>query len=602
MDCFRIPGSLPTQGKSNMNDGCDHSFDVIVVGSGAAGLTAAWAASRAGLTVVILEKASVFGGNTALSGGGAWMPNSPALLRHGQKDDPEALLKYLRAIAPMVDSERQRRFLEEAPKLHKALEDELPYFKNAFEWYAGYSDYHPHLGGNPLGRGLWPAPIEFDAIGEEAAALRPSRIRMEMPKGTTRLWMKSRDFKDVAKMYWDGWTLTRYKVFVRFALRILKGTITRRYVATSGKALVIRLRKATKEAGVPLWLSTPLKSLITDNGAVVGVNAEKDGKPVRIKANRGVIVAAGGFEFNKEMRARFQPFVAEDFSSGAPSNTGDGIRAGEAVGAATDLMDGAWWMPALVRPDWPSPSGWDRQSPYQFIVNSAGVRFVNESTNYVSFGQAQIDGHRTGVSHNPVFMITDHYGWTHNIIYGHLPGKPIPREWLDHGSIAVADTLEELAKKIGMFPQQLKATAERFNEFARNGRDLDFQRGESPYDHYYGNPRLKNPNLAEVRQPPFYAIKLGLSDLGTNGGLLTNPNAQVLDKNGRVIPGLYAAGNSSASIMGYSYAGAGATIGPAMTFGWIAANTCAGLVNSARQADASQQEAPAPTRFSQMVG
>ncbi|HKT73750.1 MAG TPA: FAD-dependent oxidoreductase [Steroidobacteraceae bacterium] len=568
-----------------MNDGYDHGFDVVVVGSGAAGLTAAWAAARAGLTVVILEKAAVFGGNTALSGGGAWMPNSPTLLRHGQQDDPAAVLKYLRALAPMVDPERQRRFLQEAPQLHRALEAELPYFRNAFEWYPGYSDYHPHLGGNPLGRGLWPAPIEFDVIGEEAARVRPSRIRMDMPKGTTRLWIKSRDFKDVAKMHWEGWALTRYRVFIRFTWRILKGMITRRYIATSGKALVIRLRKATQEAGVPLWLNTPLKSLIAEGGAVVGVNAERDGKPIRIEARRGVIMAAGGFEFNTQMRARYQPLVAENFSSGAPSNTGDGIRAGEAVGAATDLMDGAWWMPALVRPEWPHPSGWDRQSPYQFIVNGAGARFVNEATNYVSFGQAQIEGQRTGVSHNPVFMITDHHGWTHNIIYGHMPGKPIPQELLDYGSIAVADTLAALARKIGVPPHQLEATAERFNEFARNGRDLDFHRGDSPYDRYYGNPRLKNPNLAQVKQPPFYAIKLGLSDLGTQGGLLTNPNAQVLDKDGRVIPGLYAAGNSSASIMGYSYAGAGATIGPAMTFGWIAANTCAGLADTARPLD-----------------
>lgn len=561
-----------------MRDGYHHTFDVIVVGSGAAGLTAAWAAARLGLSVVVLEKAAVFGGNTAMSGGGAWMPNAPTLLRQKQKDDPEALLKYLQAIAPMVDPERQRRFLDEAPKLHQCLEDELPYFRNAFEWYAGYSDYHPQLGGNPLGRGLWPAPIPFDVIGAEATRLRPGRIQVQMPKGTTRLWMKSRDLKDVAKMHWEGWALTRYKTLLRFCWRIFQGTVTRRFVATSGRALVIRLRKATQERGVPLWLSTPMKSLITENGSVSGVNAEQDGHSVKIEAKRGVIIAAGGFEFNREMREKFQPFLdPPNFSSGAESNTGDGIIAGDAIGAATDLMDGAWWIPALARADWPYPSGWDRQSPYQFIVNGAGRRFVNEATNYVSFGHAQIEGQRTGISHNPAFMITDQYGWTHNIIYGHFPGKPIPREWLEHGAIVVADTWEGLGLKIGVPPNELQATAERFNEFARTGRDLDFHRGESPYDHYYGNPRLKNPNLAEVKQPPFYALKIGLSDLGTKGGLLTNPDAQVLDRHGKVIPGLYAAGNSSASIMGYSYAGAGATIGPAMTFGWIAANTCARL-------------------------
>lgn len=552
----------------------DHEFDVVIVGSGAAGMTAAWTAARAGLRTVMLEKAAVFGGNTALSGGGAWMPNTPVMHRHRQKDDPEALLNYLQAIAPMVDAARQRRFLTEAPRLHQALE-ELPVFKNAFEWYEGYSDYHPHLGGNPKGRGVWPAPVEFDVIGNEAACLRPSRIRVKMPKGTTRLWMTSRDLKQVAKMHWEGWGMTRLQVYLRFAWRIIKGTFTRRYVATSGKALIIRLRKATMDASIPLWLKTPLKSLITENGAVVGVNAEKDGNPIRIRAHRGVVIAAGGFEFNQEMRARFQPYVSANFSSGAESNTGDGILAGQAIGAATALMDGAWWIPALVQPDWPYPSGWDRQSPYQFIVNSTGKRFVNEATNYISFGSAQIEAYKAGVKHDPVFMITDQYGWTHNVIYGHFPNDPIPQEWIDQGTLMMADTWEGLAQKIGVPPHQLKATADRYNGFARMGHDEDFHRGESSYDNYYGNERLKNPNLAEVVRPPFYAIKLGLSDLGTKGGLLTNADAQVLDTNGKVIAGLYAAGNSSASIMGYSYAGSGATIGPAMTFGWIAANHCA---------------------------
>ncbi|RYD53808.1 MAG: FAD-dependent oxidoreductase [Sphingomonadales bacterium] len=546
----------------------DEEVDVVVVGSGSAGLTAAWAAARKGLSVLVLEKTEYYGGNSALSGGGAWMPNSPALKRGGQVSDPADALAYLRTLAPEIDEGRHRRFLDEAPRLCEALET-LPYFRTGFYWGRGYSDYHPDKGGDPQGRGIWPNPMDMRLLGDEAGTLRESNLMRGAPKG---VWVTSKDFSDIIRVRWGG-SLRRYKIMFRMAWRKLHAHATGAKIITSGQALMARLRMAVRDAGVPLWLNAPMTGLIADaNNAVCGVEAVRDGKSVRIGARRGVVIAAGGFEFNEAMRRTYQPTLGGvGHSHGSPGNTGDGIRAGEQVGAATDLMDDAWWMPAIDTPGMPRPTVSERQAPAQFIVNLEGKRFVNESGPYTDFGHAQIAG-----DHMTTYMIMDHHGWTHNMVAGHMPGLPMPKAWLEHGTAVVADTIEELAARIGVPPANLAATAERFNEFARAGRDLDFRRGESAYDNFYGDHRFKNPNLAEVKHGPFYAFRMVLGDLGTKGGLLTNEDAQVLDKQGVPIAGLYAAGNSSASVMGHSYAGPGATIGPAMTFGWIAAHMLAG--------------------------
>ena len=290
------------------------------------------------------------------------------------------------------------------------------------------------------------------------------------------------------------------------------------------------------------------------------------------------------------MRRRYQPAVGSGWSSGSPDNTGDGIRAGEAVGGALDLMDDAWWMPAMQVPGGVWPLVAERAYPEQFIVNAAGRRFTNEASPYTDFVHDQLAGHARGISHIPVFMIVDHRGWTHNIIAGHLPGKAMPKEWMESGLVQRAPTIAELARRIDVPPTALSETAERFNRFARQGRDEDFHRGESAYDRYYGNPDYPNPNLGEVSKPPFYAFRLVPGDLGTKGGLLTDEDARVLRDDGSAIPGLYATGNTSASVMGNDYAGPGATIGPAMLFGWVAAHHMAGGHAPAVQALAATGE------------
>jgi 3-oxosteroid 1-dehydrogenase len=500
------------------------------------------------------------------------MPNAPELLRQGQRDDPKNVLQYLRNIAPEVDQARHQRFVEEVPKIAAALET-TPHFRSGYYWGKGYSDYHPSKGGNPLGRGLWPNPIDLRTLKQEARDLRGSALMVGAPKG---VWITSAEVSDLIRVRW-GASLRRYKMMMKMAWRKVHAHLTGAEMITSGRSLVARLRLALQDAEVPLWLKTPMKSLIVEQGAVIGVNAEKEGKPIRIRARRGVMIAAGGFEFSPELRAKFQPLLGgAGHSHGSPGNTGDGIMAGADIGAAIDLMDDAWWMPAIDTPGGARPTVMERQAPNQFIVNIEGKRFVNESGPYTDFGHAVLAGQARGVDHTKFYMITDHEAWTHNLIAAHVPGMPMPQAWLDHGTVVVADTLEELAKKIGLPSNVLVETAARFNTFAATGRDLDFHRGESAYDNFYGDHRQKNPNLREVNKPPYYAFRMVLGDLGTKGGLVTNENAQVLDQQGREIPGLYAAGNSSASVMGHSYAGPGATIGPAMTFGWIAAHVMAG--------------------------
>jgi succinate dehydrogenase/fumarate reductase flavoprotein subunit len=553
--------------KSDQN--FDQSFDVVVVGSGAAGLVGALTAKAKGLDTVIIEKSEYFGGSSARSGGGVWIPGAPTLTAAGQVDDPERTFAYLQALAgDRVTEDRIHRYLDSGPEMMAFIEGQSPYLKDGFFWITGYSDYHPEKGGDAEGRGIWPKPIDRRVLGEEMQYLHYGVKRMQLPYGA---WITSVDLHDLLALRWKG--VKQSRVLFKMAWRVARARTTGERIGSSGQALVTRLRMAVKEAGVPLWRLTPMDGLITDDdGRVIGVEAERDGKKLRLGASRGVLLATGGFDHNLEMRRQSQPGITEDWSLGAITNEGDGIVAGQALGAATDLMEEAWWMPTMHSPE----GEWmnlvpERQYPGQFIVNGAGKRFINEASPYVVFGQAQLAGHASGVDHIPAWMIVDGHAWTHNFIAGHIPGTPMPRNWLESGDAKRAETLEELAEKIGIDPAALRATADRYNELARKGHDDDFGRGETAYDRYYGDHSLPNPNLAEVKKAPFYAFALRPGDLGTKGGLLTDVDARVVREDGSTIAGLFAAGNVSASVMGTSYAGPGATIGPAMVFAYLAA-------------------------------
>jgi succinate dehydrogenase/fumarate reductase flavoprotein subunit len=550
----------------------DLETDALIVGSGGGGMVAALSAKAAGLDTVLIEKAAVFGGSTALSGGGVWIPNAPQLQKLGQHDDPQQVLSYLVNLAgDRVSRERLERYVDEGPTTMEFLETQSRWLQDAWIWTPKYSDYFPEQGGSKVGRGLWSKPIDKRVLGDDAKLLRTtSWSRLDSPpKG---MWLTSIDVHSLFQIRW-GFKLGPYRTVARLGWRMARARVLGEQMVAGGQALAIRLWLTLREAGIPVMLDTPMHRLITDaQGAVIGVETERDEKPYRIGARRGVLLATGGFERNEEMRRRYQPTVGKGWTRGSPDSQGDGQRAGEEVGGALDLMDDAWWLPSFQMPGGLTGGIAERQYPGQFIVNGAGRRFVNESTPYSKFGRTQIAGEEAGVTHIPAWMIFDEHAFKRNVICGHFPWRKLPENWLGSGLVKRADTIEGLAEQIGVRPDALRETQERFNGFARQGIDEDFHRGESVYDQYYGDPSQgKNPNLAEVKQPPYYAISLVPGDLGTKGGLLTDENARVLREDGEAIPGLYATGNASAAVMGNSYAGPGATIGPAIVFGRVAA-------------------------------
>jgi 3-oxosteroid 1-dehydrogenase len=344
-----------------------------------------------------------------------------------------------------------------------------------------------------------------------------------------------------------------------------------------GNAIAIGLRKGLVDAGVPVFYEHALADLLLEGGRVAGVVVEHEGERREVRARRGVILGSGGFERNPELRAKFLPQpTSEEWTTGSAFNTGAGLEAGIAAGAATDIMDDAWWGPTIPLPSGPWFCLAERNLPGSIMVNQAGRRYMNEALPYVEAVQEMYKGEQSGVAHVPSWMIIDQRYRNRYLFAGLSPRQPFPGRWYKNGTIKKGATLEELAAEIDVPADALVATVERFNGFARTGVDEDFHRGESAYDKYYSDPTVKpNPSLNVIDQAPFYAVKIVPGDLGTKGGLLTDERARVLRPDGSAIPGLYAAGNVSAAVMGYTYAGPGATIGPAIVFGYLAAEDIA---------------------------
>jgi succinate dehydrogenase/fumarate reductase flavoprotein subunit len=455
------------------------------------------------------------------------------------------------------------------------LEKSSSWFESV--WKPGYADYYPELpGGSERGSTINVPAIDLRKLGdEERNLLTPLALA---PKG---IWFAPKDLRLFyqVRQNWRG-----KAVLLKLIWRMFRARVFGDRMAAIGQSLMGRMRLALKEHGVPLWLSAPMSELLTDvDGRVVGVVVERDGTQMRIGARRGVILASGGFDHDMAWRGEHLPELEKDWSFGNPAAMGDGIRAGEKVGASTDLLDEAWWFPAICWPDGRLQFMLnERMMPSQFVVNGDGKRFINEAAPYMDFAHAMIDGERTGVTHIPCWLVTDIRSFHRYVVAGHLPipkvpfapvptGRKVPQAWLDSGVVVEGASYDELAAKIGVPAANLRATAERFNELARNGHDDDFDRGDSAYDNYYGDPTLANPNLYPLGAPPYFAFQIILGDLGTSGGLRTDEWARVLRDDDTVIPGLYATGNVTAAVMGRSYAGAGATIGPAMTFGYVAA-------------------------------
>jgi 3-oxosteroid 1-dehydrogenase len=532
-------------------------FDTVVVGSGAAGMTAALTAARRGLSAVVLEKADTFGGSTARSGGGIWIPNNEVLARAGVPDSADDARAYLAAIVGAdVSAERQQAYLDHGPAMLSFVLANSPL---RLRWVAGYSDYYPEQpGGRPRGRSVEPRPFDANLLGDDRRLLAKPYLPSPLP-------ITAADYK------WLTLIARNVRGPIRAARVGVRGIIGRlrgQRLLTMGQALAAGLRVGLRRAGVEVHLGTPLVSLITEGDRVVGVVTPNG----EYRARYGVLIASGGFERNEAMRSKWQD-IGTEWTVGAPTNEGDGILAGQELGADVAMMDDAWWGPSIPLSGGPYFCLSERTLPGCILVNGDGKRFVNEAAPYVDAVHAMRD---TGSV--PAWLIADQRYRDRYIFAGIPPRRPLPGRWHKCGAVHTAQTLAELASAIGAPTEALQDTVSAFNGYARTGKDLDFGRGDSAYDHYYGDPRVRpNPSLAELVKPPFYAVRIVPGDLGTKGGLCTDVDGRVLRADGTAIPGLYAAGNASAPVMGHTYAGPGATIGPAMTFGYLAAQAMAAV-------------------------
>jgi 3-oxosteroid 1-dehydrogenase len=421
----------------------------------------------------------------------------------------------------------------------------------------------------PNGRSIEPDMFDGKLLGSELAHLNPAY--MPTPAGLT---VFSADYK------WLVLSLVNLKgtavatdAVARYTAAVLAGKTP----LTMGQALAGALRAGLLNAGIPVWLNTPFQDFTFDSGGrVTGVKVTLNGVSTVVNATKGVVVAAGGFEHNLAMRLAYQRQpIGVDWTVGAKENTGDAIRAGLSAGAASDFLDDSWWGPAIPLPGEPYFCLAERTLPGSMLVNSAGVRFVNEAAPYSDVVHVMYD--KNVITPDiPAWLIFDQNYRNRYLFRDVSPALPFPSSWYDAGAVFQDWSISGLAAKIGVPASALQATVSRFNGFAATGSDTDFHRGDSVYDHYYTDPAVTpNSCLAPLWLAPYYACKIVPGDLGTKGGLRTDPQSRVLRADGSVIPGLFAAGNSSAAVMGHSYAGAGSTIGPAMTFGYIAANTIA---------------------------
>ncbi|KAI1813110.1 FAD binding domain-containing protein [Poronia punctata] len=547
----------------------DTTTDVLVVGGGAAGLTAALRASSHGHKPLVIEKNEQVGGSSAYSGAGLWIPLNSYVRAQGVEDSKENALKYMesviRDVGPASSRERKLAFLEKGPEMIDFLRE------LGFKWRCskGVPDYYPTAPGgmSQWGRTVEPDVFDLKKLGDWSGYLR-ARPRQPPPLFTDEVSSLTRagsSFRDFAKG-------------VQVVLRGMRLKMQGQAPTTMGQSLISQLLYFAKQAEVPVWRSTSLVELISaPDGSILGAKVRQGDDIRSVRANRGVLLCAGGFAHNQKMRDQFGPSPASTRWTSTPEgDTGDAIQAAVEVGASTALMDEAWWGPSILDPNLGKYyfSLQERARPYSIIVDSTGSRFMNEAESYIDAGHKQYARNQK-VKAIPAWLIVDE---NHRRRYalGSLMPRQDPKRGLEAGYIHKADTLEELAQKIGIDVTGLMDTIRKFNAMAADGVDTDFGRGNNTYDNYFGDPKVgPNPNLGPIAKPPFYAVEVVPGDLGTKGGLLTDEHARVLKEDGSTIPGLYACGNTSASVMGRTYPGAGSTLGPALTFAYIAADSMA---------------------------
>jgi 3-oxosteroid 1-dehydrogenase len=559
-----------------------HIVDLVVVGTGAGAMTAAIVAAKAGLKVLMVEKSKTYGGTSATSGGGLWIPCNHLMPGVGIEDNEADAITYMSTLSGKdVPLRNVESFVKNGPRMLHWMEENTEVQYIAMAEYADYYQQTP--GARPGGRSIDPIPYDARKLGDDFLDMQAPHQQLRVmgmmgysnTEGAVLLSKAPGWFKLVVKLAVEYFSDAAWR---------LRSKRSRRLVM--GNALIGRLRRTLLDLKVPIWLSTPATEILRNDGRVTGVRVLRNGKPMDIVASRGVILGSGGFEHSQTLRAKYLPNpTSAKWSAANPTNTGDLLIAGQKIGAKTALLDEAWWGPSITveGEDRARALFSERSMPGAIVVNALGKRFFNESVAYTAAVQAMYGGiEKMDGANLPSYLIFDNR-YRRNYPFGPLLPSEMHLNWLAparvrSGLLKKANTIPELAAQIGVDGASLKATVDRFNGFAQSGKDLDFQRGEDAYDLIYGDIRIQpNPCLAPVIEAPFYAIEIHPGDIGTKGGLLTDENGRVVDEHDQPIQGLYAVGNCSASVTGRTYPGAGATLGPAMTFGFLAARHASGI-------------------------
>jgi succinate dehydrogenase/fumarate reductase flavoprotein subunit len=578
----------PATGPARTGADGKHACDVLVIGSGAGGLAAAITARLHGLDVLVVEKESTFGGTTAWSGGWLWIPRHPLAERDGIVERPAAARTYLQhELGPRFDAARVDAFLEHGPEMVRFLEAHT----SAVRFIAGHTipDFHDSLPGAATGgRSICGAPIDGRELGPLLDQLRPPLREITVAGMAIAAGADLRHFMNATRSAASA--LHAARRLARYAWDLAR--YRRGMHLVNGHALTARLGKSATDLGVPLWIEAPARRLRLRNGAVRGAIVARQGREVEIATRRGVVLACGGFAHDIARRRRLYrhaPTGAEHWSAAAPGSTGDGIALGEAVGGVVDedlSSPGAWAPVSQIR--WRDgrlgtfPHLVDRARPGIIAVTRDGRRFVNEAESYHDFTRALLRA-TDGADGAEAFLVCDHRAQRR---YGLGFAKPFPlplRPYLRSGYLRRGRTLEELAQEAGINAPGLAETIAAYNRHARDGRDPEFGKGDTPFNRFGGDPACQpNPCLAPIARAPFYAVRILPGSLGTFAGLRTDARARVLSRDGRPIEGLYAVGNDMASVMGGHYPAGGITLGPAMTFGYLAGLDLAGQLTHAR--------------------
>ncbi|MFA5941601.1 MAG: FAD-dependent oxidoreductase [Sinimarinibacterium sp.] len=566
----------------------EQNFDFVIVGSGGGSMCAALALRAAGKRVLIVEKTGLVGGTTAISGGVMWIPANRYMKQAGIADSADQAMAYLdavigdRADMPGAARARRRSYVEQAPRMIDFLVNQGIRLRRIPSW----PDYYDAPGASVPGRTVVSELFDIRQLGEWKARLRPGFL--PLPANLDEAMQLP-----LIKRSWPA-----KKVLARVLGRAIADKLRGRQRVTAGQALQGQMLHAALKAGVEIQLNAAVSQLVVENGRVAGVIVGSDAGDRRIGAQLGVLINAGGFSRNQRMLDRHIPGTLASWSSTIEADTGEMIEEGLRIGAAAAQLAERIGMQIALPPgnrEIGIKAGMQNDicKPHAIAVDQTGVRYARESSSHPEFSERMLERNKLAPA-VPSWMVFDSQYLRTYMLAGTMPGAKKPQAWTDENFLRRGDTLEALAAACAIDGATLRATVDRFNGFVRQGRDEDFHRGDSAYDRWVGDPLHAPSNtLGMIEEGPFYAVQLYPGDVGTFGGLVTDAHARVLRPDGSAIPGFYATGTSTASVMGGVEPGPGGSIGPSFTWAYVAALHALGTIQAAADIEPAQGTAAA---------